>query len=189
MTDAGITALAVLGVIGQILLGAFLVVAVLRAIGVLAPWEELTDLLRGTELWLAFAVAAIATGGSLFLSEVADFPPCKLCWFQRVAMYPLVLAALPALAMDRRAARYLLPLPLVGLGISIWHILVERGVVDEATSCQISSPGGCRTKWIEEFGYVTIPTLAATAFALLGILLALAAFGDREAPSDAQRAV
>jgi hypothetical protein len=91
-------------------------------------------------------------------------------------MYPLVLLALPAIWNDRRAARYLLPLPVVGFGIAAWHILVERGVVSETQSCSISAPGGCTTRWIEEFGYITIPTLAATGFALIAFVLALGAF-------------
>ena len=175
MTEAVTAGLAALGVIAQAALALVLVVGILRLAGVEGPWRFLREALDGSELWLAAAVALVATGGSLFFSEVADYPPCKLCWFQRIAMYPLVLAALPALAGDRRAARYFLPLPVVGLAFSVWHILVERGVVEEAQSCTISAPGGCTFKWIEEFGYVTIPTLAATAFALCGVLLALAA--------------
>ena len=121
---------------------------------------------RGIKAWLAFGIALVATGGSLFFSEIEHFVPCKLCWFQRIAMYPLVLLALPALARDNRAGRYFLPLPVVGLAVSLWHILVERGVIEETQSCEISAPGGCSVKWIEELGYITIPTLAATAFAL-----------------------
>src|ERR671918_459375 len=78
--------------------------------------------------------ALVATGGSLYFSEVAHFIPCKLCWFQRVSMYPLVLLALPALRHDRRAAQYLLPLPIVGFGVAAWHMLVERGVIEDAKS-------------------------------------------------------
>ena len=163
MTDAGITALGLLGVIGQALIAAFAVVGVLRIAHVAGPWQLVRDTLAGSEVWLAAIVATVATAGSLFLSEIADFIPCKLCWFQRIAMYPLVLLMLVALAADRRAARYFLPLPVVGLGVSVWHILVERGVVEDAQSCRISAPGGCATKWIEELGYITIPTLAATA--------------------------
>lgn len=183
MTDAVITALTVLGVITQALLVGLLVVGALRLAGVEGPWQFVRETLAGSELWLGFAVALVATAGSLYFSEVADFVPCKLCWFQRIAMYPLVLLALPALRRDRRAAQYLLPLPLVGLLVSGWHILVERGVVEDAQSCRISAPGGCATKWIEELGYVTIPTLAATAFALLAFVLAVAAFDARDEPS------
>ena len=179
MTDAGITALAVLGVLGQVVLALLLLAGLLRLVGVPAPWGFVRESLWGSELWLAFCVAALATAGSLFFSEVAHFVPCKLCWFQRIAMYPLVLLALPAAVGDRRAARYFLPLPIVGLAVSLYHVLVERGVIDETQSCQISAPGGCSVKWIEEFGYVTIPTLAATGFALAIVFLALAAFEDR----------
>ena len=179
MTDAGITTLAVLGVIGQAMLAILLVAALLRVAGVHGPWQFVRETLLGSELWLAFGVAAVATLGSLFFSEVAHFIPCKLCWFQRIAMYPLVLVALPALALDRKAARYILPLPLVGFAVSVWHILVERGVISETQSCEISAPGGCSVKWIEEFGYMTIPILAATGFALIAVLLALSTADER----------
>src|SRR5918992_4583918 len=159
----------------QVLLGALLVVGALRLLGVDGPWHFVRETIAGSELWLGFAVALVATAGSLYFSEVAHFIPCKLCWFQRIAMYPLVLLALPALRHDRGAALYLLPLPIVGLAVSGWHILVERGVVEDTQSCAISAPGGCAAKWIEGLGYVTIPTLAATAFALIAFMLALSA--------------
>ena len=167
--------LAVLGVVGQILLVLFLSLLGLALLGFRGPLDGLRERVPGYELWLAFLVAAVATAGSLFFSEVADFPPCKLCWFQRIFMYPLaIVAPLAAVLDDRRAARYLLPLPVIGIGISVYHVLVERGVVTETASCQISAPGGCAVRWVDEFGYVTIPTLAGTAFALLIVLLALA---------------
>ena len=178
MSDAVTAALGVLALLAQVALAAALVALVLRLVGVTGPWRSLRRTLDGSELWLAFAVALVATGGSLFFSEIEHFVPCKLCWFQRIAMYPLLLLALPALARDVRAGRYFLPLPVVGLAISIWHILVERGVIEETQSCEISAPGGCSVKWIEELGYITIPTLAATAFALCIVLLGLAASRD-----------
>jgi disulfide bond formation protein DsbB len=92
-------------------------------------------------------------------------------------MYPLaIVTLLAALADERRIARYLLPLPLVGAGVSVYHLLIENGVVKQSQICLLSAPGGCATKWIEEFGYVTIPTLALTGFALAFALLLLAAF-------------
>lgn len=177
MTDAGITTIAALGVIAQLVLAALFLAGLLRLAGVDGPWRFVRETLQGTELWLAFAVGVAGTLGSLFFSEVAHFVPCKLCWFQRIGMYPLVLLAWPAFLHDRQAARYFLPLPVFGLAVACWHILVERGVITETQSCEISAPGGCSVKWIEEFGYMTIPTLAATGFLLAGFLLALAAFG------------
>ena len=75
-----------------------------------------------------------------------------------------------------RVARYLLPLPVIGAGFSVYHLLVENGVVEQAQACLLSAPGGCATKWINEFGYMTIPTLALTAFALVFAFLLLASF-------------
>ena len=187
MTHDTIVALAVLGVIGQALVAVFLVLAVLAALGIRAPLHSVRRVLWGYELWAAFLVAAVATGGSLFFSEIAGFIPCELCWFQRICMYPLSIVTLLAAAKnDFRAARYLLPLPLVGAGISVYHILVENGVVGQSTSCLVSAPGGCATEWINEFGYMTIPTLALTGFLLLLALLALASVTWRES-ADAER--
>jgi disulfide bond formation protein DsbB len=176
MTHAIIVLLAVLGVIGQVLAGLLILVVVLRLFGVRTPFDVLREDSSGYELWIVFAVAAIATAGSLFFSESAGFVPCELCWFQRICMYPLVLVLLPALAGDHRAARYFLPLPIAGAGVAIYHLLVENRVVHQAQACLISAPGGCATKWINEFGYVTIPTLALTGFVLALAFLLAASF-------------
>src|SRR5438552_10680756 len=161
VTHDVIVILAVLGVIGQVVAAALRDVGLLALLRVRGPLRVLRVWLEGYELWLAFLVAAIATGGSLFFSEIAHFVPCELCWYQRICMYPLsITTLLAALAADRRAARYLLPLPLVGVGVSVYHLLVENGVVGQTQTCKISAPGGCALKWINEFGYMTIPTLA-----------------------------
>jgi disulfide bond formation protein DsbB len=180
MTHDVIVILAVLGVIGQVLAAALLVVGLLALARVPGPLQALRTAVEGYELWLAFLVAAIATGGSLFFSEIAHFVPCELCWYQRICMYPLsITTLLAALFDDPRAARYLLPLPVVGAGVSVYHLLVENRVVGESLTCRISAPGGCAVKWINEFGYVTIPTLALTAFALALAFLLLAALEPR----------
>jgi disulfide bond formation protein DsbB len=181
VTHDVIVALSVLGVAGQVIAAGLLAVGLLALAGLRAPLQILRELVWGYELWLVFVVAAIATGGSLFLSEVAGFIPCELCWYQRIAMYPLsVITLLAALARDHRVARYLLPLPVVGAAISVYHLLVENGVVEQTQGCLVSAPGGCATKWIDELGYMTIPTLALTAFVLAFAFLLLAAL--EEAP-------
>ena len=168
MTHDVIVLLAVLGVIGQVLFVVLLAIGLLALFGARGPLSQLRLGLEGYELWLVFLVAAIATGGSLFFSEIAHFIPCELCWYQRICMYPLsILTVLMAIHDDHRAARYLLPLPVVGAGVSVYHLLIENKVVGESTTCSISAPGGCGVKWINEFGYMTIPTLALTTFALL----------------------
>ena len=189
MTHDTIVAFAALGVVGQVLAGLLIVVGAAALVGARAPLAAVRSALWGYEMWAAFVVAALATGGSLFLSEIAHFVPCELCWFQRVCAYPLsIVTLLAAISGDHRVARYLVPLPLVGGGIATYHLLVENHVVAQAQACLVSAPGGCATKWINEFGYMTIPTLALTAFVLLLALFALAAAGsDDEAatlPAD-----
>jgi disulfide bond formation protein DsbB len=101
-------------------------------------------------------------------------------------MYPLsILTLLIAARGDNRAARYLLPLPIVGAGTSIYHILIERGVVEEPKACSVVFQGGCGTNWIAShgFGYLTIPELALTAFLLLIGFLVLASTGESEVPA------
>ena len=192
MTHDAIVTLALLGVVGQVLAGVFILVALSAIAGVRALFDAVRAAIWGYELWAAFAVSAIATGGSLFFSEIANFIPCELCWYQRICMYPLsIITLLAAIRGDFRVARYLLPLPAVGACISIYHLLVENGVVAESTTCLVSAPGGCATKWINEFGYMTIPTLALTGFVLLIQLLGLAIFGTDSTPAtlsaDAER--
>jgi disulfide bond formation protein DsbB len=182
MTHAVVVTLAVLGVVGQVLASVLLLTAAAWVIGVRGPLSFLRSAVWGYELWLAFVVAAVATAGSLFFSEIARFVPCELCWYQRICMYPLSLITLfAALVNDHRIARYLLPFPVVGAGVSVYHLLVENGVIHQTQACLVSAPGGCATKWINEFGYMTIPTLALTGFALAFAFLLLAAFEPKVA--------
>jgi disulfide bond formation protein DsbB len=176
MTHAVIVTLAVLGVAGQVIAGILILTGVVWLVGVRSPLDFLRSSLSGYELWLAFVVAAVATGGSLFFSEIAHFPPCELCWYQRICMYPLSITTLfAAVHDDHRFARYLLPFPVFGAGVSIYHLLVENGVVTQTQACLVSAPGGCAVKWINELGYVTIPTLALTGFVLAFAFLLFAA--------------
>ena len=185
MTTDTVIALSVLGVVGQVLVGLGILVGLLALVGVRAPLDTLRGLLWGYELWGAFVVASIATGGSLFYSQIVGYIPCEFCWFQRVMMYPLsILTLLVATRGDNRAARYLLPLPIVGAGTSIYHMLLERGVIHEPPGCRLTG-GGCSSNWIamHSFGYLTIPTLALTAFLLIIGFLVLASTGEAEVPA------
>jgi disulfide bond formation protein DsbB len=183
----------VLGVIGQVLLVLLLLVGLLALFGVRGPLDTLRRWLWGYELWAAFVVAAVATGGSLFYSQVVGFIPCELCWFQRICMYPLsIILLLMAIRGANRAARYLLPLPIVGACVSIYHMLIGYHAITEPSGCFVGAPGtGCGLNWIkpESFGYLQIETLALTAFLLLigFILLATAESTDEAAtlPADA----
>jgi len=140
----------------------------------------LRGLFSGMELWLAFTVALVAFLGSLFFSEYADFIPCRLCWFQRIAMYPLVIVLLVgAIRRDRAAWTYAIAFPVLGLIVGAYHKYIEINPDAESAGCKIGAP--CATKWIEEFGYVTIPVLAMSAFAAILVLLLFARAGGRAA--------
>ena len=107
----------------------------------------------------------------MYLSEVAHFLPCRLCWYQRIAMYPLpVLLGIAWWKRDAGIRRYVVPLALIGLLISTYHILVERfPSLEDSGVCEVSNP--CTIRWVERFGFVTIPTMAFAAFALISGLL------------------
>ncbi len=134
-------------------------------------------------LGLATVVAAVCTSGSLYLSEVAHFPPCRLCWYQRGAMYPLVLIlGVSAVARSRRARPVALALAGIGALISSYHLLVERYPDLETSACDPANP--CSIVWVEELGYLTIPTMALSGFALIIVLVAIA----RPTPATARPA-
>ena len=180
-THDTVVALSALGVAGQVIVALLILVCLFALLGARVPLGVVRSWLWGYELWAAFVVAAIATGGSLFFSEIRGFPPCDLCWFQRICMYPLsILTLLLAWRGDHRAARYLLPLPVVGAGLSIYHLLIENKFIEEPQACVKSAIGGCATKWINEFGYMTIPTLALTGFLLLIGFVVLAGAGQAD---------
>ncbi|MCM2351261.1 MAG: disulfide oxidoreductase [Bacteriovoracaceae bacterium] len=118
--------------------------------------------------WL---VAAISTAGSLFFSEVMRFPPCTLCWYQRILMYPLVIIFLMGLIpFDRSVIKFSLPLTVLGWLIAIYHNLLYYKILPEsAAPCVMGI--SCTTVQIEWFGFITIPFLSLTAFTLILILL------------------
>ena len=176
MTEALSIALAVLAVGLQALLALLVLLAL--AATVFKPartvLREVRETLLGGELWAAWVVALVATLGSLYYSEIADFLPCRLCWFQRIAMYPLAILLFGiALRRDiRNGFWYAIPFPVLGLLVSLRHIYVEHHPESESQACRAGV--SCTTRWIEELGYVTIPVLAATAFATIIALLLFA---------------
>ncbi len=122
--------------------------------------------------WLAFAVAATATAGSLYFSEVQNFIPCKLCWYQRIAMFSLALVLLiGALRRDRDVRWYAVPLAGVGLVVSVYHYLVEWFPGIETGSCDLSAP--CSSPYFREFGFVTLSFMAGAGFLTVLALLLL----------------
>lgn len=139
-------------------------------------WLALRDELSGGGLAVAWLVAAVATSGSLYFSEVAGFVPCRLCWIQRAAMYPLVIvlagAVLPALSDRwRRACRWLgVSLAVGGAVVATYHYLLERfPTLESSGTCDPSVP--CSLVWFERLGFMTLPYMALSGFLLIIALL------------------
>ncbi len=124
-------------------------------------------------LLLAWTIALVATAGSLFFSEVMGLPPCVLCWYQRIAMYPLIVIIGSGIIMrDGRMKYYALPLCLGGLAVSVYHNLLYYGFIPESLA-PCTAGISCTSRQIEWLGFVTIPLMALVAFAGLALCLLL----------------
>ncbi|HVR52502.1 MAG TPA: disulfide bond formation protein B [Pseudorhodoferax sp.] len=127
-----------------------------------------------TPLTLSWTIALVATLGALFLSEVMQLQPCVLCWYQRIAMFPLVvILGIGAFAQDRHCIRYALPLAGAGWLLAGYHWLVYRGFIPEALQPCGQGPSCAEVK-LELAGFVTIPLLSLAAFSLILLLLVAA---------------
>jgi disulfide bond formation protein DsbB len=123
--------------------------------------------LAGTTLWLAAGVAIFATLGSLYLSEIAHFIPCRLCWFQRIAMYPLaIILPIAAFRRDATARLYVVVLASIGAAIALYHRLMQSFPALDTGSCSAVGPS-CASPLIKMYGFVTIPYMALSAFLLI----------------------
>lgn len=125
---------------------------------------------------LAFIIALIATSGSLFYSEVAGYDPCRLCWYQRIFVYPMViLFGIAHLKKDKRIFGYAAPLAIIAGLIAAYHYSIQmRAVATPGISDACSATGAsCVSSEFFAFGFITIPFMDLIACILI-LLLALA---------------
>ncbi len=137
----------------------------------------------GRELLVgAWIVALIATIGSLYFSG-SGLEPCRLCWYQRIAMYPLVaVLGVAALRRDVGVWRYALPLSVVGGLISAYHAAIQLQPALEVTECAADAP--CGLRYFAVFGWISIPWLAGAAFLWITTLVSAAAIlAERQNPT------
>ncbi len=138
-------------------------------------WGAIKAALAGPGVDAAWIIAVVATAGSLYYSEVAGFEPCLLCWYQRIAMYPLVvILGTAALRNDRAGGRrFALPLAAIGGVLSAYHYLLQRFPdLETSATCGVGIP--CSAVWVERFGFITIPYMALSAFVMIVVFLAVA---------------
>jgi disulfide bond formation protein DsbB len=143
-----------------------------------AAGQAIIDGFRPYARPLSAAIASTCMLGSLYFSEIVNYKPCRLCWFQRGAMYPLaVLLVIFTATRTRRIARIVVPIATIGAGISLYHWLLER-FPDNLDSGVCSKDVPCEFIWFELFGFVTLPFMALTGF------LAVIVFNTLPTPTE-----
>lgn len=134
--------------------------------------QTIGGVLEPNAIGMAFIVAMLATVGSLYFSEVAHFEPCRLCWYQRIAMYPLVvILGIAAVRRDPGVTIYARALAAIGALISTYHLAIEWIPGLDTGACGLGP--SCSVIWFREFGFISLPTLALAAFLAIITLLSV----------------
>ncbi len=131
------------------------------------------SLLKKNAVLLAWATSFFATFGSLFFSEILKLPPCVLCWYQRIFMYPLVLIiGIGIVKKDKNMPLYTLVLSGVGGVIALFHYLLQMKVIPDNLAPCVQGIS-CTSRYIEYFGFVTIPFMSLVAFVIIVVSMAV----------------
>ena len=121
-------------------------------------------------LFISWITACVATAGSLFFSEVMNYPPCSLCWYQRILLYPLVLIFGVGLwTEDASYKKYVYPMAGLGLAVAAYHNLLYFGIISEELA-PCTQELSCTNKQLELFGFLTIPLLSLFGFLMIMVL-------------------
>lgn len=124
-----------------------------------------------TLIYFAWIINIVSLAGSMYFSNVMMLPPCVLCWFQRICIFPMsFILAVGFLKKDKNVLWYALPLVCIGWIISLYHNLLYYKIIQEAIS-MCTSGVSCTSKQIEYFGFITIPLMAYTSLTLTLICL------------------
>lgn len=123
-------------------------------------------------LYIVWFISIVSMLGSLYFSEVAGYWPCTLCWYQRIAVYPLVFIIPVALIKKEfNIYLYILTLNIIGTIISVYHNMIYYNLIPETTGpCTLGI--SCSAQYIEWLGFITIPNLALMAFMAINLLMA-----------------
>jgi disulfide bond formation protein DsbB len=134
--------------------------------------EQLSDG-NWTLLFLTWIIVTATTLGSLFFSHVMEFAPCVLCWYQRICLFPLVIILATGLfPFDKRVVTYAIPLAIAGWLTALYHNLLYSEIIPQ--ELQPCSQGvSCTEKYIDLFGFLTIPMLSLLGFSTIITLLFL----------------
>lgn len=117
--------------------------------------------------YIVFIQSLLGVAGSLYMSQLLNFTPCVLCWYQRIFMYPILFISIVGIILkDKKLPLYVLPLSVIGLGFAIYHNLIYYGIISETLSpCYQGIP--CNTKQLDLFSFITIPLLSLISFTVI----------------------
>ncbi len=170
MVPAVTTILSLATIAGQAMFIAILLVLIISR-------HHLTDhrighFLAKHALLLSFLIALAATFGSLFYSDIAGYEPCKLCWYQRILMYPqAILLGMAFIRKEKTIAPYAITLSVIGFLLAGYHYLLQRNIVPALPCSAVGYSVSCSKVFVLQYGYITIPLMAATGFALITLLM------------------
>lgn len=149
---------------------------------------ELLEVVRGSAARLVLLLAGASMLGSLYFSEVANYAPCKLCWYQRICMYSIAIVSLTAVVRREPEARtkvlapYVLVLSLIGLCVSTYHYVLEWFPQLESNVCSADVP--CTTVWFRKLGFLTLPGMAWSAFAGVALVMTVVLVSSNDSTED-----
>jgi disulfide bond formation protein DsbB len=156
-----------LGALGTLTIAGIAVIALITHVVHRKRAHALLDKVSAWMMWIGLAVSIMAIVGSLIYSGIIGYEPCVLCWWQRVLIYPqVILYAIALFKQDRGVFKYALALSLIGIVFALYHNFINFGG-SEFISCGTGT--SCTTRYVYEFGFVTIPLMSLFSLITLAI--------------------
>ena len=118
---------------------------------------------------LTLLVSLSAVLGSLYYSNIVGFPPCSLCWWQRIFLFPIpIILIMGKIKSDIRVMDYVTPLAVMSAVLALYQSYVYLGG-SSLLPCT-AEVGDCSKIYVMAFGYITIPVMSLTISVYLVIL-------------------
>ena len=130
--------------------------------------KSIIEILSEKSLLIVFVISLSGMIGSLIYSEIIGYDPCLLCWIQRIFNYPVAIISFIALwkkehlSSQDEAFDYIMPLTYIGTIFAVYQNYLQYGGKSLGT-CGATTVS-CAKVYFIEYGYITLPTMALTAF-------------------------
>ncbi|MDO8508647.1 MAG: disulfide bond formation protein B [Nanoarchaeota archaeon] len=171
MTNYFSEILILLTLIGDFIIILFIILYVYQMIKGKRLFNNIKLFLENNYIIISFIISLAATLGSLYYSEILHYNPCKLCWYQRIFMYPqTIIFGTAYIIKDKKIAIYGMILSIIGAFIAGFHYMLQLSNSPSFSCDAIGYSASCTEKFFLSYYYITIPIMAVTAFGLLIIL-------------------